>query len=110
MSPKTFVIEPDGTMQKCWGLVGEKESAIGNILDLNASDACYIQNLAKWYSWTKFENEECRECNVLPVCMGGCPLHTLDGKLNEDYKCSTYKYNLEKILSMVAKNYANNLD
>lgn len=110
LSPKTFVIEPDGTMQKCWGLVGEKESAIGNILDLNASDACYIQNLAKWYSWTKFENEECRECNVLPVCMGGCPLHTLDGKLNEDYKCSTYKYNLEKILSMVAKNYANNLD
>lgn len=105
LTTKAFVIEPDGTIQKCWGLAGDKNSAVGSILNLNCVDENYMQNQAKWYSWTKFDNPECKECKVLPICMGGCPLHTIDEKLNDDYKCSTYKYNMESMLNLIATKY-----
>ncbi|MFG6323813.1 MAG: SPASM domain-containing protein [Lachnospiraceae bacterium] len=74
-------------------------------MNLNCVDENYMQNQAKWYSWTKFDNPECKECKVLPICMGGCPLHTIDEKLNDDYKCSTYKYNMESMLNLIATKY-----
>jgi len=37
----------------------------------------------------------CKDCNVLPVCMGGCPYKRLNG--NDDI-CSSHKFILEKCL------------
>ena len=31
------------------------------------------KNVFKWLAWDVFEREECLECDVLPICMGGCP-------------------------------------
>jgi len=36
----------------------------------------------------------CDKCNVLPLCMGGCPYKRI---INNE-KCSNYKYILEKCL------------
>lgn len=102
LSPKSLVIEPDGTIQKCWGLVGETKSAVGNILEPESADIQYFVNETKWYSWTEFENKECKNCKILPLCMGGCPLNTMEKNLKDDCKCSTYRYNLDDILKLVA--------
>lgn len=102
LSPKGVVIEPDGTIQKCWGHVGESKSAVGNILEPTTSNTQYRINESKWYSWTGFDKKECRECKILPLCMGGCPLHTMDDSLKDNFKCSTYRYNLDTVLKLVA--------
>lgn len=105
LSPNSLVIEPDGMLQKCWGLVGNKETVVGNLLDERADRKKYLRNQVKWLSWSTFEKKECKECNILPLCMGGCPLHSMDETLDDSFKCHTYKYNLEKILMIMAEEY-----
>lgn len=105
LSPNSLVIEPDGMIQKCWGLVGNKETAVGNLLEEGTDREKYLCNQVKWLSWSAFEKKECKECNILPLCMGGCPLHSLDETLDDSFKCHTYKYNLEKILMIMAEEY-----
>lgn len=35
VSPNSILVEPDGTLQKCWNVVGDKNEAIGNIMDID---------------------------------------------------------------------------
>lgn len=104
LSPQSFVVEPNGDLQKCWELVGNSKTKIGNILLLNSQKE-YISNQVKWYSWTKFDNVECKTCNILPLCMGGCPQRSLDSDIKSGKKCSPYKYNLIKTLEFIAEKY-----
>lgn len=110
LSPKTLVIEPDGTLQKCWGLVGESTRSIGNIIqDLNTNVNQYTKNQSEWYSWSKFDNSKCKVCNILPLCMGGCPLHTMGEDPNDNkHQCITYKYNIDDVLKQIAFKNINN--
>lgn len=107
LSIRSCVIEPNGDMQKCWETVGNKNSCIGNIFDKRLSVE-HKNNLCEWYSWTGFDNGMCRECNILPLCMGGCPLHTLNDNITKNlsnYKCIEYKYNLSDILENIIIKY-----
>ena len=47
-----------------------------------------------------YEEKECRDCLLLPICSGGCPLHRLKNKTEAtDYNlCTTRKDNLNKFL------------
>ncbi|MCK5223270.1 SPASM domain-containing protein, partial [Candidatus Calescamantes bacterium] len=43
--------------------------------------------------------EKCRECKVLPICMGGCPYENM--KLTGDATiCNPMKFNITKILQI----------
>lgn len=110
LSPSTFVIEPDGTIQKCWNSVGDKNEMAGHLIkndfDLNLT----TKNQSKWYAWSEFESEECKDCNILPLCMGGCPYYTIEDDNSEKkvgYKCITQKYNLEETLKLIAYRHLN---
>lgn len=110
LSPNTYVIEPDGTIQKCWNSVGDKKQTVGHLIKNNFDVDLLTKNQAKWYSWSEFENEECKDCNILPLCMGGCPYYTVDkNDLHKKggYKCITQKYNLEDTLKLIAYKYIN---
>lgn len=43
------------------------------------------------------ENEKCINCNILPMCMGGCTLK----RINNKESCIPEKYNLENYVKLL---------
>lgn len=66
----SFVIDMDGKIYKCWNQVGITEENCGNVFDDVKLGSV---NYTGWVDWNPLENEKCRACKVLPLCMGGCP-------------------------------------
>lgn len=97
----TFVLDPEGYMYKCWCDVGTPPKAVGNVLnrDSEPTDKMYMINI-NYISWTPFDHKECLECNLLPICMGGCPYNGL--KAGSKPECENWKYNLKEILSLIS--------
>ncbi len=92
----SYVVGPSGDFYKCWNEIGIKEKAIGNFgedgeIKLNAK-------LTKWLAWDPFAKGICRECNLLPICMGGCPYKGLNLKR---VSCAPWKFNLNEMLNLI---------
>ena len=85
----SYVIDPKGNLYKCWNSIGRVEEKVGNIFN---------DNLLKWLLYNPLENNECRECNVLPLCMGGCPDHIIQ---NGTAKCNSIRYNAKEITKLI---------
>ena len=63
----SFVIDPDGLLYPCWDYIGIPEKSVGKIM--NRID---ISN--EYSKWLLLDiPEECKECNLVPLCKGGCP-------------------------------------
>ena len=65
-----WLVNPRGLVSKCTAATGSAEGSLGKLnpdgsIDLN-SDA------TKWINFSPFNLKKCRECDVLPLCMGGC--------------------------------------
>ena len=88
----SFVIAPNGDFYRCWDDIGLDDWKIGNIaetVELN------MKKLFEYLLYDPTEDENCSECQFLPVCMGGCPRKRLNKKKD---RCVQYKYNLEGYL------------
>jgi uncharacterized protein len=59
------VVNYDGALYKCPGLIGRKEFCAGT-LKSGMPDYSALHNLGNW------KNEECLACKYLPLCFGGC--------------------------------------
>jgi len=93
----SFMILPQGEMFKCGSFL-RPEDRIG-YLEPSHPEKAHIDftNLWKWVGDDPFEDEQCRDCDVLPLCMGGC--HVLREQVGKkDSHCIYYRYNLEKEL------------
>lgn len=96
-SINTYVVDPEGYKYKCWNEVGMTQFAVGNIMwkDEDYTDAMVGREM-KYMTFNPIANEKCRECDVLPICMGGCPYNSVrTGSEN----CEKWKYNLIEILA-----------
>jgi uncharacterized protein len=82
-----FVIGSEGELYKCWESVGHRDQVIGNIRDI---DSVNVEN-NKWINFSPFNNAECRACQVLPVCMGGCAQHAMNLLQYAD-RCNTFRF------------------
>lgn len=60
-----YVVNFDGGIYKCPTWIGNKEFEIGNLRD-GLKDYSQSHKLGIW------KNEECEECEYLPLCFGGC--------------------------------------
>lgn len=74
-----FTISPDGGVYLCTHTFDPAE-AVGSLRPgsqplLPDSAAVY----AKWYALGPFEDQECVNCQLLPVCFGGCRKSRLQG-------------------------------
>ncbi|MBS6508430.1 MAG: radical SAM/SPASM domain Clo7bot peptide maturase [Paraclostridium bifermentans] len=91
-----YVIDPEGYMYKCWNDIGNIDRAVGNVAKLNekTEEKMHAMNM-DYIMWSPFENEKCIECEILPICMGGCPYN---GLINNDPKCEKWKFSLEQTI------------
>lgn len=94
-----FVLDPDGYMYKCWNDVGNIERAVGDIRKVKdiPNEDMYMRNV-NYVLWSPFDYQECIDCNLLPVCMGGCPYN--GEKKGSKPDCEKWKYNLEDVLKL----------
>jgi uncharacterized protein len=82
-----LVVGSRGELYKCTETVGNPAEVIGNLLTWpRAGDRAL-----RWLTYEPFEDDECRRCPALPVCMGGCAYHAMDPRLH-DSRCSTFRY------------------
>ncbi len=61
----SYVVNYDGGLYKCPALVGRKGFEIGNLRD-GANDHRDAYRVGLW------KNDECLDCEYLPLCFGGC--------------------------------------
>ncbi|WP_421920339.1 radical SAM protein [Marinifilum sp.] len=91
-STSCFAIDDKGDVFKCIEHLGKPDKKIGNIVEGFIS----LQKMAfSILEKDPFEDLQCKNCNVFPVCGGGCPIDTVE-KGEKD--CSFHKTELEKLL------------
>ena len=91
-SLNSFVVEPDGSLQKCWEHVGQKDERVGTLktgVELN-------KKALKWYNYDPFLIRMCGKCKLMPICMGWCPVRLLVNQTKDS--CQTMKFNLNSQL------------
>ena len=91
----SYVINADGKIYKCWCDIGYEDRAVGtNIESIDISSKYYIDYMS--YDVTK--DSKCEDCNILPICMGGCPIKRLVDA-SSDNRCDYNKFHLSKYLN-----------
>lgn len=92
-----LLIDPTGLLYKCWCDIGIEDMAIGS---LNPEDTeRYNRTLFNEYMmYDATKDEICKECDLLPICMGGCPRKRIDGT----NRCTMFKTDLDKKLQWMA--------
>lgn len=68
--PNVITVGPDGGIYKCHRVLGRKEYESGNIKNGIVENDAY-----HFFCSTDEVYDECKDCNVLPVCQGGCKVN-----------------------------------
>ena len=90
-------IGADGRLYQCWIDIGDNERCTGRLVGgADSKENVYMEYMLH----DPTVNSKCSKCNMLPVCMGGCPFRRLE---RDDDKCSTYKYVLDGFLDVIAR-------
>lgn len=102
-SKNSFVIDPEGYVYKCWSDLGILDYAVSNIIDKNYKGNYSL--LLNYMTYDPILDEKCAKCRYLPICGGGCPKQRVEN--NE--RCSEYKYVLEKYIKEIAVTLEENI-
>jgi uncharacterized protein len=76
---QSYVIDPLGNLFKCWHHLGNENDYVGNIINPQ-HELANNSRFLKWMAFDPFAITECRECEFLPICSGGCPEHYYNDK------------------------------
>lgn len=95
-----FLIDPDGNLYRCWNYVGDPARSMGHIRDKIDYQNANFTNL---FAIDPFTDPLCCDCNILPVCMGGCPSNRADRGLTGELACQSWKHNLSPMLEIIAR-------
>jgi uncharacterized protein len=90
VDPQAFLMDVKGNLYKCWNSFGLPQQGLPDIHDL------LHPNFIRWLDWNPFRVYHCRNCNILPWCLGGC----LDRPGDED--CGQWRYSLREMLKLLA--------
>ncbi|WP_332461410.1 radical SAM/SPASM domain-containing protein [Paenibacillus tianjinensis] len=104
----SYVLDPNGFMYKCWNDVGNKERAVGNVNTIHepTNEKMFMRN-ADYLLWSPFNFDKCTNCDVLPICMGGCPYN--GEMLGNEPDCEKWRYNLDDVLKLTYLQRRNDL-
>lgn len=97
VSMNSYVVDPLGDLYKCWDDIGRKERKVGTIFE----QPMLSKNMVRWMSYEP-NDQECHTCFAFPMCMGGCPNHTLNGS---EKRCVSFRYDAKQkmLLSKMMK-------
>lgn len=92
-STSTFVVGPEGNLYKCWSDIGIEDRKVGNVL---TGEKGTVHNCLgmQYLLYNPIHDPMCRECEVLPLCKGGCPNKRLT-QVGAD-RCSEHKYVIDE--------------
>jgi uncharacterized protein len=99
-----FLVDPAGNLYRCFNYVGDLKQSIGNIRD---QVDFQHPNYTKLFNFDPYEDSRCKACDILPVCMGGCPSHRADRGMSGDELCQSWKHNLGPMLEIIARSRQN---
>ncbi len=84
------VIGPDGLLYKCWNEIGDPNRSYGSVFDSEPS-----WTAGQWSTYDFSTDDRCVACELLPMCMGGCPFMRLyQGRTS----CISAKYNCINVM------------
>lgn len=63
-----YTINYDGVLYKCPCIIDHPGREVGNVRD----EMSYNAEMVRCLGFNTFENDKCRNCAVLPFCLGGC--------------------------------------
>lgn len=96
-NPNSIVIGPKGELYKCWNDVGNKDMIYGYLDGRITNESLLLKYLV---ASDPFDDKECKDCALLPICDGGCPYQ----RIKRDYEdktievCPLVKKNLKSFL------------
>ncbi len=96
----TIAVDSGGYLYKCIEHIGDISQSVGNINTKKIDNYKFVKAVL---CTDPFEDKNCKHCNILPICGGGCPLDRI--KRQEEGAdinlCPMYKGNIEKIIKRV---------
>lgn len=95
-----FLIDPIGDLYKCWISMQNKNYRIGNVSTKSTFNS--VMNSRYLYGSDYIFSSKCRECSVLPICEGGCPMVRYFNKYEKkkDDICITFKKESLRLLEI----------
>ncbi len=95
----SLVIGPEGELYDCWNDVGNQSKIIGEIGQRISNLKLHLKYIA---DASQFDDADCLECKLLPVCNGGCPRNRIltKDKVEKKDNCILNKDYLEDFLYM----------
>lgn len=100
----SYLIGPKGEIYKCWNEVGDTQRVIGNIKDEKVLNYALF---AKYMTASSlFEDANCKECELMPVCTGGCPRRRINNIFKGEHHdlCCLLK-NRKTLIAVLCKYY-----
>jgi uncharacterized protein len=96
--PTGCVVVANGDVHKCWETVSFPEKRIGHVADIPARED--IANDSRWKNWSPFNIPTCRDCPILPNCVGFCSYKFLykdefAGKAGQ-LPCPSLRFNIQE--------------
>lgn len=90
VSLNAYVIDPLGNLYKCWDDIGYADRAVGTLEEGPVMN----EKMLKWLGYEP-DDIECHDCFAMPICMGGCPNHAMNGHKKQ---CVSLRFNVEQKL------------
>jgi uncharacterized protein len=92
------VVDPEGRIYKCWNDMTRPKEVVDHLKLIPTLGMA--KNRAKWDEWTPFKLPECRECKMLPVCLGGCLFEAMKTPNPTHGDCTHWKWNLKELIAL----------
>jgi uncharacterized protein len=98
VTENSFVVSPTGQLFQCWEQLSMDPAESTGDIFTDKIDSRQQSNLDGYRNWDPFDMAECKSCDILPLCMGGCPLHGMRNNDADKGDCSPFKHNLRDML------------
>lgn len=89
-----YVVNADGRLYKCWCDIGNLEKAVGSVNEGIVNNDV----LCSYMLYNAADDQECKACKYLPICMGGCPFLRI---MRSTQRCSKMKHGLSAFMEVI---------
>lgn len=100
LSDNSLTIDPNGDIHKCWNFIGNHQNRVGII---TKDGIVFNENNKLWSEYDPYTIKDCIDCNIFPLCTGGCPYNALVLKQSYPQNCIPWKWNLNRVISLSCK-------